>query len=230
MKSVVKKMLMVGALVTAGGVSAEWGDVFPFMGFDYYQVFMKGNRDWGSTFPKSYPGATLYIGTKFHENFGLEIGADWSAKKSQKDNYLQSTFMKNQTNPTGLSTSTNLKRNGAHLDLITYLPIVDSLELTGHIGVGWVHPKVEIATNFGSSSSQMASALVTTTGKTKALVRLAIGLNYMVTEMVGIRAKLGWENSSALRLSGNSSFNTLGFNTKGFKDSKTAAVGMFVKF
>jgi hypothetical protein len=63
------------------------------------------------------------------------------------------------------------------------------------------------------------------TVKRKGVVRIGVGANYMVTEVIGIRAKLGWENTNSMRLKYND-----GTSMKAFKDSINLAFGAFVRF
>ena len=48
--------------------------------------------------------------------------------------------------------------------------------------------------------------------------------------MVGIRAKLSWESTSALRVNGNQAFTNFGMDPKAFKGTTALTAGAFVKF
>src|SRR5689334_1025401 len=90
MKNKLKKGVMGTAIAMAmagNSLMAETMDVVnvcPYLGLDYYHAYMKPKNSWAQIFPKSYPGLTFYVGTKFHENFGLELGYDWSIEQSKK--------------------------------------------------------------------------------------------------------------------------------------------------
>jgi hypothetical protein len=224
MKHLVKSIVAATALAAASGVNADlMADLCPVIGIDYYQVWMKGNNAYSRLTPKSYPGASIYVGTRFYENFGLELGYDWSTRKKHSW-----TVPAGATAAAGnITGTTKIRRNGGHLDLVGFLPVADCFDVFGSIGYGWVQTKIS---NSASGNSAMSSAIASISSKGKSVLRLGIGANYMVTDFVGIRGKLGWETTSNIRLKGNANFTNLGFSKKGFKDSGTLALGAFVKF
>lgn len=230
MKHLARSLMILGAMTAAGSANADlWGDFCPVLGADYYQVWMKAKNDWASVFPKSYPGGTVYVGTKFHDCFGVELGYDWSSQKT-KGFALGSTFLGTAVPTGGLTGQVKVRRTGGHLDLVGYLPVCECLDLTGSIGFGWVQPKISITLNQNAGNSTMGSALVSVSGKSRGVFRVGVGVNYMVTDMVGLRAKLGWESTSGLRINGNQAFSNFGFTQKAFKGSATLSLGGFVKF
>lgn len=214
--------MIVGALASVGSASAmlSEGDFNPYVGADYYQVWMKGNNVPGqSTFPKSYPGWTIYVGNKFTEYFGLELGYDDSVKAK-----------KSWSTTSDLNGNTKIRRTGGHLDLVGFLPIDECANLIGSIGYGWVKPKVSTSINNPTKSATEADALQSISGKGESVFRIGVGADWMATDMFGLRAKLGWESTNSLRIKGDQNFTNLKYNTKAFKSSVTLAVGAFVKF
>lgn len=235
MKQIAKSLLVIGALTVAGTASADLGtfnEISPVIGVDYYQAWMKGKGDWSRLSTKSFPGVSVYVGARFCDNLGIEIGYDTSSRKSRAWTLPAGTSFFGQTVPAGgLTGSTKIRRSGGHIDLIGYLPICECWDLTGHVGFGWVQPKINMTVAVPASpNTSIGSALTSISGKSKGVFRLGVGLSYMVTECVGLRAKVGWEGTNSLRVKGNSAFYGIGMNTKGFKSSTTATVGAFVKF
>jgi hypothetical protein len=236
MKHIAKSLVVVGAMLSAGSASANWWfeDINPFIGADYYQAWMKGKDDYGQVFPKTYPGYSIYVGTKFCEcwgAWGVELGFDSSGKKKKNFDVVGGSSFFGNAVGSDIIGQTKIRRIGGHLDLIGYLPLFDCFEVFGSIGYGWVKPQISttvVSAAFGDAG--VATALNSLHGKGKSVFRIGVGLSYMVTEMVGVRAKVGWETTSSLRVNGNDSFDALGFNTKGFKGSTTLNVGAFVKF
>jgi len=234
MRHIAKSLVVMGSLLAAGSASAMFDDISPLIGVDYYHAWTKGKNDYSQVFPKSYPGFTVYLGAKFCEYWGLELGFDSSGRK-KKDFTLASgtSFFNGTTGTAPIVGQTKIRRQGGHLDVIGYLPLVDCLELTGSLGYGWVKPQITTAVSSQAgdgTGSALATALNSLRGKGKSVFRIGVGLSYMVTDMVGLRAKVGWETTSSLRVEGNQSFSNLGFSNKGFKSSTTLNVGAFVKF
>ncbi len=232
MRNITTGLLLTGAMIAAGTASADTpSDVSPYMGVDYYQAFMKGKSSWDSILPKSYAGASVFIGTRVHESFGIELGYATSIRQ-KKDWHLAngSSFFAGPVRQVGgISGSTKVRRSGAHMDVIGFLPVAECFELLGSLGFGWVQTKIQTTLNVASSSST-AAALASVAGKGRAVFRVGLGGSYMVTDMVGIRAKLGWESTSSLRVKGNASFLSLGYDSKAFKGTTALSVGAFVKF
>jgi len=215
MKNLVKSLVLAGALGTANVASADWFDCFcPVIGVDYYQAWMKATALFGNVFPKSYPGGTVYVGAKFADCLGFEVGYDTSTRKSRSFTLVQST---------GVTTGTvKFRRSGAHFDLIGYMSVdcLDCVELFGSLGYGWVEPRVTFTT--------LAGPTFAFNGRGRSVLRLGVGGNYLLTDCVGIRAKVGYESTSSLRT--NSTTPNFGFSNKPFRGSITLALGAFVRF
>ncbi|HXH54600.1 MAG TPA: outer membrane beta-barrel protein [Gammaproteobacteria bacterium] len=231
MRHIAKSLVMVGALLAANSATAE--EMFPYLGVDYTQTFMRARSDWNLIFPKSYPGASAYVGTRFHENFGVELGYDWSTRRT-KDYLLpagSSFFDGRVTSPNGLRGSTKIRRTGGYLDLLGTLPVAECVELLGSLGFGWVQSKIVTSFNAETAgATSTRSAISSVSGKGRGVFRLGFGGIFMVTESVGVRAKINWASTSTLRLKGNDAFNNLGYDAKGFKGSTALLAGIFVRF
>ena len=233
MKFIPKNVLMLlSALLVGSSASADaLGELNPYLGADYYQAWMRGNNDWKKIFPRSYRGATVYIGTRFCDTLGLEFGYDTSTRTKKDWSLPAGTRFFNGAVPnTGITGTTKINRSGVHLDLLGFLPITGCFDLFGTIGYGWVQSKIDIIQSTASASSSQSSALATVAGKGRSVLRAGIGGSYMVNDMVGLRAKLGWETTSTLRVKGNQAFIDLGYQSKGWKDTTALSIGAFVKF
>lgn len=230
MRHIGKSLVIATVLVAASGVSAE--EMFPYLGVDYTQTYMRARNAWNLVFPKDYPGASVYVGTRFHENWGLELGYDWSTRKTKNFNLPAGTpFFGGAISAAGLRGNTKIRRTGGYLDMLGTLPVAECVELLGSLGVGWVQAK--IVTSFSSEpvgATPASSAIGTVSGKGRCVARLGFGAAFMVTELVGVRAKINWASTSTLRLKGNTAFTNLGYDTKGFKGSTTLLAGIFVRF
>lgn len=230
MKQLAKSMVLASVLTAAGSASADWFDCFcPFVGLDYYQVWMKPKNSWVSIFPKTYPGATFYLGGRFCENLGFEVGYDTSTRKGMSYVLPRGTRFFNGTTVSNLTAQTKLRRSGAHFDLIGYWPLVECFELFGTIGYGWVQGSITTTIN-NINVDPVASAIISTTLKGRSVLRLGLGVNYMLTDMIGVRLKGGYETTSSIRAKGNNIFTTYGFSTKPFKGTATLAAGGFIRF
>lgn len=227
-----KKIIAVSALTAVSSANADFiTELNPFIGVDYYHVLMKGERNYGQIFPKNFPGATIYVGTKLHNCLGIEIGYDWSNQKSRKWALpSDSIFFSSVVRTHGISGTTKIRRTGGHLDILGYLPVADCFEIFGSLGYGWVQARIHTTLNVPATSGVTSSAISSLTDKGRGVLRVGLGGNYFLNDYVGVRIKLGWETTSRLRVQGNTNFSALGFSTKVWKDSITGAIGTFVKF
>ena len=232
MKFFAKNVLMLSGLLVASSANADaLGELNPYLGADYYQAWMRGQSDWKKIFPRSYRGATVYVGTRFCDNLGVELGYDTSTR-TKKEWALPAgaRFFNGTVSNTGITGTTKINRSGVHLDLLGFLPITGCFDLFGAIGYGWVQSKIDIIQSVDSASSSQSSALASVAGKGRSVLRAGVGGSYMVNDMVGLRAKLGWETTSTLRVKGNQAFANLGYQSKGWKDTTALSIGAFVKF
>ena len=206
MKQIAKSLVVVGAMLVAGSVSADMDvDFKPFIGVDYLHAWMpakttltnaNGSINLKNAFPKSYPGAAIYVGAKFTDCFGIELGADRSfASKKKTTDVLNVGFP--------VTYSSKVRREGFYADLVGFLPM-DCWELFGSLGVGSVKAKI---TNQLFTANTPANQLLVNansnlpfSAKRKSVFRMGVGASYMFTDMFGARAKLGWEGTSGMRL------------------------------
>ncbi len=232
MRHIAKSLIVAAAAVVASGVASAEIDMFPYLGVDYTQTYMRARNSWNLIYPRDYPGASFYVGTRFHENFGVELGYDWSARRTKNFALPSGTsFFGGVIGPNGLAGKTKVSRTGGYLDILGTVPVAECIELLGTVGFGWVQPKVE--TSFSSEvagATTTSSAIASTSAKGRGVFRLGIGGIFMVTEMVGVRAKINWASTSTIRLKGNAAFNALGYDAKGFKGTTALLAGVFVRF
>lgn len=225
------RVLVLASVMLASGsaVSETVSDILPYIGFDYYHAWMKGKSSWNLVFPKTYPGASVYVGSRFHDFCGIELGYDASTRQKRDWTLASgSTFFSSRLTQS-ISGTTKVRRNGGHVDLVGFLPVVGSLELLGSVGAGWIQTKIETAFTTGGSST-VGSALASVAGKGRMVFRVGLGASYMVTDMVGIRALVRWEGTSSLQVKGNANFANLGYDAKAFKGTTAMSAGAFVKF
>ncbi len=217
MKKLAKSLVIVSALAVAGSAVAEFGDITPYVGADYQQAWTKNSDAYKGSMAKSFPGATLYVGSKFHENFGVELGYSMSKTKS-KINAEKDKFDGDQYKAGAIKTK--LRRSTAFLDLVGFLPVMDGVELIGSVGYGLQKPKLTLIEQLSGATADRVKL------KSKGTARVGLGASYMLTDMVGLRAKLGWENTSSIKFKDAKDYD----NPKPFKNTTTFNFGAFVKF
>lgn len=231
MKKLTKSLVMASAMTVAGSASADIFDCFcPFLGVDYYQAWMYPQTPWNTIFPKQFPGGTLYTGAKFSECFGFEVGYDTSVKKSHAWNLNRGITFFNGTTTVPISGTVKMRRSGGHIDFLAFWPFANCFEFFGAIGWGYVEPKFWVFTNVRDNIDRVNTTILSLHGEGRSVLRLGAGVNYMLTDCIGVRAKVGYESTSSLRIKGNPNFTALGFNQRGFRGTGTFAAGAFIRF
>lgn len=171
MKNIAKSLVIAGALASTGVASAAMDELNPYVGVDYKHTWIKAhNKKNQPLFKKNYPGANVYVGTKLHENVGLEVGYDFTKKQKKTD-----------------QASTNkVHFKGFGLDLNAYLPVDNCFEVIGTAGLSHKKAKVESTTAVKSN-------------KSKLIARFGAGAQYMVADNVGLRGLVRWENTARFK-------------------------------
>ncbi|MFM8454033.1 MAG: outer membrane beta-barrel protein [Gammaproteobacteria bacterium] len=222
MKNIAKSLVVAGALALTGVASAAMEDMGLYLGADYKhnwmtsKSFIETNGTW---FAKSYPGASLYVGSRFHENFGVELGYDFSKKKSKALTFNPFAAGQNQIKSTA-------SFRGPRLDLNAYMPMDNCFDLIGSIGFGLVKPTISFS-NVNMTAANFDRNYADVSGKQKMVLRLGFGAQYMATENIGVRGMIRLENTSSLRANG---ANLTDAGKKPFKDTTSLNLGAFYKF
>jgi hypothetical protein len=211
MKNLAKSLIVVSSLVTVVATeSASAGlckgfngfdDFRPILGLDYYQAWRRIKGNLHPILPTSFPGITVYVGGKFSDYFGVELGLDISKQKSKTWVFPNGTAIGAIRTSGTISGTTSISYWGAHFDVIGYLPLypcVESTELFAAIG-------------YGNASG----------------LRLGIGANYLVTYNFGLRAKFGYENRTTVL--GGSPSTIFGISNP-YRYATTLSVGAFYRF
>lgn len=216
MKKLVKSLLVVSAsLVAANSAVASMVDDFcPYVGIDFKARWAK-ERHFGSVSNNNRNnallGGTIYVGSRW-DCFGLEAGLEAAGR-----NRRTITFNN------GATASAKGTLWGGYLDALAYAPVADCLEVFGGFGVGVLSPKITYSSIAGTPP--FAGAATSGGSKAAAVARVRLGLNYMVSECVGLRGALGWESTEnlAIRAGSISRFHP-------FANSFTLQAGIFAKF
>lgn len=230
MKRMLKNVVFLGAALASSLVAAEWGfDDGAIVGVDYKWSSARGRANFGNAFPKSYSGASVYVGTRFCENYGLELGYDWLGKRTRTTSFATTVPTSTGTLaiPSGLATTVRLSQ--WRLDLNGYLPVgCDGLDLIGSVGLGVARARF---TRFSPTAVTLAGATVLpanssrSNSKTRAIWRLGVGAQYMLTCNVGVRAMYRFEGLSGFRQTG-----FTGGKVKVLRDASAFTLGLLFKF
>ena len=209
-----------GIMVSQLAIADMGVEINPYVGIEYKQFGLKAKGQWTKLSPKNFPAGRIFVGSKFHENFGFELGYTQSKKKTKEANPTQ---LFGVVIPGGANLTTNLKVKiqSFDFDFNGYMPIDDNFDLIGTAGFSFMKPKVD-----GSATTQVLGVVVDdrvieAKGKNRLVPRLGAGVQYNI-ENFGIRARVLWENTSQLK------FKNL--DDKPFKNSISFTLGATYSF
>lgn len=154
-----------------------------FAGADLMYMWGKGSRDYRNVLPKHYPKADIYIAYRFWEAFSMELGYFMTTEKKRSGTFDGSFF---EVNATGATFDSKCRTQGLTFDILAYLPLTECWEFYLGPGIGLGSTKVSL-----SSSNTTINNLYQNTSRSNRLYgRVKGGVQYMLTQSVGLRTFL----------------------------------------
>lgn len=174
----------------------------PYLGFDLELRDMGFKQGYGDkVFEKQYPQANLFVGLMFNEFFGIELGYEKTLKRSRNSSFTGGDVVLGNIATSGTSGKfqSHGELYGPNINFMgVYKPCeAYPLEIFGSIGGSYLTAKFD--RNLFEFNDGPAS-LLRTFEQDKALWRIAIGLQYVIADCIGVRTSLKWENTSQMRL------------------------------
>lgn len=222
----------------------------PFIGMDFEYSIIKPNNDWRNVLSTVYPGGNAFVGIRFMEYIGFELGYSFTGKKEKTRifNGQQSFFGVPAPFLVNAGVRTQMSLNGWHVDLLAFIPLDHCIDLFIAPGVGTAKAKinVDVVTTAPLTISPFAVApivpivtpfnvalsSVSTQGKT--ILRLGLGIQWMLTDITGVRAIIRWRNTSRVSIRNNAVVNAFfaanNISRQIYKDAVTASAGIFFRF
>ncbi len=228
---------LVMLVASAATAEVQWG-LTPYLGADAQWRHMNFNGGLGDNlFTHDYPQGNLFVGIKFNDHVGVEVGYESTTKKTRTV-YLNpgdtsAGIVLNPARQVSGQFSNTAQMTGFHANLIGSFPISEEyrLKAIGMVGVAQLKANLvrQPIVTFVNGIKQPALSPTVTFKKRKSVVRLAGGLEHMLCDHWGIRATVTWENTNKLNINGNpppSSGQTL------IKENNSVAygLGVFVTF
>ncbi len=201
-------VLLPVLLIGATSVMADDSGLTPYVGLDAQLRHMSYKSGFGGNlFNHNYPQGNVYVGLKFNNCIGIEVGFTGGPKRS-RDTVLQfgdvnlgtalNTPLDAIFAPIVYNTST--KVSSLHADIIGFYPLGCDIQLYGSVGASRLRARFTRASVAFSGGSLLGtdSAIPEKFARSKTVLRLGIGLQQMLTCNVGIRGGINWENTSKL--------------------------------
>ena len=218
-----------------GASNAHADDFSLFIGADFEYSLIKASGDWDRVVSKVYSGGNGFAGCRLSEYIGFEIGYEFTGKKDKAHEFVlgETFFSLPNTSFIGTNTQIQTSFNGWHVDLLGFIPLDHCIDLLLIGGYGAMKLKSQFHVLTGPFPL-LNDAILSINSKGRTFLRLGGGIQWMVTDMTGVRALLRWQNTNRLTIRGNSNFGSVlianNISSKIYKDAVTAAVGVFFRF
>jgi len=240
MKELFKLVCATTALLGVGLVSAETSDasvstetdtsveedvILSLVGADFEFTRLRGKNNWGKVLQSNYPGANFYLGGRFFEYFGLIVGYDVTTRRAGSHTFQAGETFFGVAAAPGSTLTERVRAESWYLDLMGYIPFCNSFDLIGTIGYGAMWAKVS-----QTITGPFAVPALTRSTRYAGGLRAGVGLQFMMTKVLGIRGMVNWKQTSEIRLvpKGGSFFSSS--MAKPFRDAYSFRLGLFLAF
>lgn len=240
------KTLLASALVMAASpVMAEiagfsgW-EYGPYIGIDVQLRHVKFPNDFGGNlFKKNYIQGNPFVGVRFNDFLGIEVGYEETVKKNATVINGPGVIEVNDFIPEGAFHYSNnfFRMRGANANIKAFIPFCvcdEKFDLLGAVGVSHLKTKLThqiTAVSFfgafrpltiGEMQEQKATFF-----KRRLIMRAMVGLQYFINCNVGVRATYTWENTKKFK---NMTDLTVGNEIAKMKNSQLYGLGLFWQF
>lgn len=227
-----KKLALLAApammLAATTAIANEWC-VAPYAGIDAQYRYMDAQRNFGGNlFRNNFPQGNVYVGLKFNEFFGAEVGYEATTRKNRTVTLGPGASANGPVldSTTTVTYNTTAKIQGPHADLVGFYPICPEycLELIGSVGVASLTAKYQRTAVILDGTP--INPVLRTFSNRRAILRASAGLQHMLCDNVGVRGTIGWENTKKFTIS---SKEVAGLSTN-LKNSWIGSLGLFATF
>jgi len=183
-------------------------DLEPYVGLDGQAKRMPFKKGQGNNlYKKNHPQLNGYIGLKIHENFSVEMGYEQTKKQKKKTidigpNGPLLNIINDSTDIETFRSTAQLK--GPYIQGVVFTPLEVfssfQTELLAYFGLGYkkLSADCDFILDDGLPNEYRAQDYKSFK-KTKTIARLGIGAQHSFTPHFGVRATLGWENTSRFK-------------------------------
>ena len=214
---------------------ADIMDMKPYIGIDAQIRHMNFTKGFGDNlFRNIYPQCNTYLGVKFNDYFGIELGYQASKKQTRIVSLNTGAINLGTAVPAPASPvvfASDSKIQGAHINLVAFYPTYsDELELFASIGVGRLKAqftRFTISIGNGPVPSSLPTTFKFTQSQTVA--RINTGFQKMISDCIGFRGTIGWENTSRFKAITSSPI-TRRLTEIRLKNSIVYSLGIFANF
>ncbi len=158
----------------------------------------QGKDDWRPMFPKYYFAGNAYVGFKFHENFGLELGYEQTVRRkiTHHLDQIQRFYTVDLIN---FGFSRTVQFQTAHFMASYYIQLIHCFDLMLSYGMGFIRSKTR-ATRLSGDNSPVEQAIIDLRLPTRGISKARIGLVWHLDPYYGVRGFVGYDNTGQISI------------------------------
>lgn len=199
----------------------------PYVGVEYQYQHIKANSTWhdAAILPANFNNYSVFIGTKYHPNFGIEFGYYHYFKYSQAQANVAN--FNGQAVPTNPLVIGQMRMRGFSADWNAHYFLDPKFNVFALIGAATYDPLLNFVTNDNSNFGQ---AISTVHAKNKTVLRLGVGAEYL-EKWWGVRTRILWDRTQSLELDVSQAQPLFGaIPPQAFDQSFVVTLGVFFRF
>lgn len=225
-------LLCASTVANAGWPDFSSMGIEPYVGVDAQYRFMAFRNGYGGgVFKKQSPQGNIYVGLKFCDYLGLEAGYFASLQQSRNSTTPRGQRFLGEILTDSVTATSSSRIDGWHLNVLGFLPFCLSdynFEAFGFVGLAnvRVRTKSTITALNGIPDNGVPEIKL---ALTRTVLRAGAGLQYMLTDCIGIRGAVTWENTSRLNNIRSVNSDNPALVAK-LQDSCILGLGLFARF
>ncbi len=217
--------LLMGSMSASNAASYFNCFIFkPYGGIEYQYEHIKSRDPYHLLLSANFQYANLFVGAKYHKNFGLEIGYYRSLKTSQNQFQFYNWGGQLASGITAAISRTSFK--GFSFDWSGYYKLDPDFNVFASLGLVTMH---ETLTASATGSSDLAPAIGLLKGKNTTVPRVGGGVEYLYGHW-GLRSRLFWIYTQNVKLNVTASQALVPtIKEKAYLQAVEATVGIFYR-
>ena len=157
--------------------------------------------------------------------FGYEMGYTWTDRRPKDFNVSIGTTAFGATSGVPQTHTVKIRLKETYFDLFAHMRLSKSVEAKLGLGVGYVREGFKVITEF-TNVDPLTTALHSLVGRTAITGRVLVGGQWFVSDRIGLRGLLSFENLSAIKVAGTANKTNRQLMTNAY----TISLGLFWTF
>jgi hypothetical protein len=204
MKLAIKSLVLGLAFCIAGSATAKdyktmQGKYNWCLGLGTFAMYAEPYGDFANILNRTRLGTSIYVATRFNNPFGIELGYNWTERKSRPYYAATGTQAFGTTASASATHYAKIRLKDTYIDAHGHLRLMKNVEAKLALGIGFVRQGIAFW-NEPTNNDSMSQTLMGLAGRTAITARAGIGAQAMVLPRVGVRFMVMYETMSHIKV------------------------------